>query len=357
MADFAFTRQDETSVAAETTKIVPLTCHGHSRPITHVSFSSLLASSGTASQYYMISACKDNNPMLRDGLTGDWIGTFIGHKGAVWSARLSEDATLAATGSADFSAKVWDTFTGETLATLQHNHIVRAVAFPPQAKPQVLATGGMEKKLRVYDLSRATSEASPTNGVNGTTTTTNPADASPSYEIGDSQHQGAIKSIVWSRDPSIITTASDDKQIRWWDLRTRTSIASHSIDALPGSCELNAGLDHNPEGTLSVAAGKNVYFFDGARPGQLIKHIKTNREVASVALNGEARRFVTGSPSDTWVHLWDWDRECELETGRGHHGPVWTTCFSPDGKLYATGSEDGTVKLWKFAAGPYGLWR
>ncbi|KAF2179404.1 serine/threonine kinase receptor associated protein-like protein [Zopfia rhizophila CBS 207.26] len=331
---------------AETTKVVPLTCHGHSRPVPHINFSAIV----DEDQYYLISACKDMNPMLRDGITGDWIGTFLGHKGAVWQARLSSDATLAATGSADFSAKVWDTHTGEALHTLQHDHIVRAVAFPNQPHPQILATGGMEKKLRVFDLSRSSS------------TSSSPTDASsssappPSYEIGAGTHGGTIKSIVWGSDRNILITAAEDKKIRWWDLRTQSSIGEYAVEGVVGTCELD---NTSADGVLSVAAGNSVYFFNSMSPASLIKSVKTPYEIASVALHSGQRKFVTGgsNQNDTWVRVWDFDEEKELETNKGHHGPIWSVSFSPDGKLYATGSEDGTIKLWKFTTGPYGLWR
>jgi hypothetical protein len=63
----------------------------------------------------------DMYPMLRDGTTGDWyvlsclqkqlsdidrVGTFLGHKGAVWDVGLAKDTQLAATASADFTAYV-----------------------------------------------------------------------------------------------------------------------------------------------------------------------------------------------------------------------------------------------------------
>lgn len=296
--------------------------------------------------------------MLRDGVTGDWIGTFIGHKGAVWQARLSSDATLAATGSADFSAKVWDTHTGEALHTLQHNHIVRAVAFPNQPHPQILATGGMEKKLRIFDLSRSSSaSSSPTNPYDSSSSAT-----PPSYEIGPGVHGGTIKSIVWGPDRNILITAAEDKKIRWWDLRTRSTIGEFAVEGVVGTCELDNTAGEGSGvggGVLSVAAGNSVYFFDSMRPAALIKSVKTPYEIASVALHGAQRKFVTGgsSQNDTWVRVWDFDEEKELEMGKGHHGPIWSVSFSPDGKLYATGSEDGTIKLWKFTTGPYGLWR
>lgn len=334
---------------------VPLTCHGHSRPVTHLCFSDF-ADDGDI--FYLISACKDNNPMLRDGVNGDWIGTFFGHKGAIYQARLSPDANIAASASADFTARVWDTHTGETICTLVHNHTVRAIAFPP-TNNTLLATGGMENKLRIFDFSRFDPTVPKSALSNGTEPTMKAEDA---YEIGAGVHKGTIKAIVWTRDPNILVTVADDKKIRWWDLQIQDVIQEKVVQGEIGSCEFTTT---KPEPSdigggypvLCVAAGKCVYFYGGEKATTLIKTVALPYEVASVALHPSQRKFVTGGLKDTWAKVYDFDSEKELDVHKGHHGPIWSIAFSPDGKLYATGSEDGTIKMWKNCSGPYGLWK
>ncbi|ODA84185.1 hypothetical protein RJ55_02703 [Drechmeria coniospora] len=338
-------------MAAEAPRnFVPLTCHGHSRPVPHISFSNLEKDG----QYFMVSACKDGNAMLRDGVNGDWIGTFLGHKGAVWQARLSPDHAFAATASADFTAKVWDSHTGEQLASLQHDHIVRAVAYPPD-NSELVATGGMEKKLRIFDLSELASS------FNGEAIT---IPAASGFEIGENVHTSSIKFICWTQDPNVVVTASD-KTLRWLDLPSRACIHQEVLDGEIKSCEmvsLAPGLASAEDvgggkPVLAVAAGKTACFWGGHKAMDELKRITMPRSIASVGLDVKGRKLVVGEEPGTWARVIRYDDEVEIETLKGHHGPIWSIAFSPDGKLYATASEDGTIKLWKNCEGQYGLWK
>lgn len=178
----------------------------------------------------------------------------------------------------------------------------------------------MEKKLRIFDLTRSGSDSTNNDGssppplLNNNDTSNGPAVTS--YEIGPGVHGGTIKSIVWNIDYNILTTAAEDRKIRWWDLRSRHPVVEYSVEGTIGSCELNVlATRPNEAGILSVAAGKSVYLFDGAMPGRLLKKVDFRYEVASVAVNNETGRFVTGGAGeDTWARVYDLHTDEELGT-------------------------------------------
>jgi serine-threonine kinase receptor-associated protein len=299
----------------------PLTCSGHTRPVVHLSFSHL-----TPDGYFMISASKDAKPMLRQGETGDWIGTFEGHKGAVWAATLNSDATRAATGAADFTAKVWNSVNGEEVHSFAHKHIVKCVDFAPDSVH--LLTGSNEKLLRIYDL--------------------NKPEADPDVLSG---HTSNLRCCLWLDNKQKIISASDDKTLRLWDAKNNCEIKKVDLKFPANDIELSG------DGRLlTVAYSDRVTFLD-AETLEIIKEFVIASPVSSASLHPDRNVFVCGG-EDFKMYKCDYESGAELESFKGHFGSVHCVRFSPDGELYASGSEDGTLRLWQTIVGKtYGLWK
>ena len=296
------------SEGGEDVSIGPIICLGHSKPVSYLHYTST-----TDDGYFLMSSCLDGKPMVREGKTGDWIGSLIGHKGAVWSARLNGDATLAVTASGDFSAKLWNAVNGEELCNLNHNHIVKTACFNTDSS--VFLTGGKEKKIRIFDVAR------------------------PEADPKIIQLDASIQQILNPADPNLMLCCGEEKGIRIVDLRTQK--IEHTLETNDPVTYLSLSSDQN---VLSCAANQELLFFD-ARSFTLQKTLTMPRETKCVAYHPPSGRVITGS-TESWCRVYDYNTGLETNSNKGHHAMIRCVDFAPDGLSYATGSEDGTIRIW-----------
>ena len=71
---------------------------------------------------------------------------------------------------------------------------------------------------------------------------------------------------------------------------------------------------------------------------------------SSVSWSPDGKRLATGSKDGT-AKMWEVASRRELRLLKGHIGGVLSVSWSPDGKRLATGSSDGTAKVWEVASG------
>ena len=205
---------------------------------------------------------------------------------------------------------IWDTHTGEALYKLPHNHVVRAVAYPDKAMDMV-ATGGLEKKLRVWDIAdhpkidRSVSPAV--------------IPLTSGFEIGEGTHTHPIKFICWANNPHTIITASHDT-LRWFDFATRKLKHVVVLDGEIMSCEkFHVAPEHTSsanvgggDSVMAVAAGLYVYFFTGKQCMDELARFKVNFKVASVAVDLIRWRFLAGEHPGTWGRIFNFRTGEEL---------------------------------------------
>uniref|UniRef100_A0A8C6B351 Serine-threonine kinase receptor-associated protein n=1 Tax=Monodon monoceros TaxID=40151 RepID=A0A8C6B351_MONMO len=273
-------------------------------PVVDLAFSGI-----TPYGFCLTGACKDDKPMLRQGDTGDWTGTFLGHEGAVWDVTLNKDAITAATAAADFTAEVWDAGSGDGWMT------------------NYLLTGGQDKLLCIYDLNKPEAEPKEISG-----------------------HTSGIKKALWCSEDKQILSA-DDKTVRLWDHAAMTEVKSLNFNMSVCSME------YIPEGEILVITYGRSTAFHSAVSLDPIKSFEAPATINSASLHPETEFLVAGG-EDFKLCKYDYESGEELESYKGHFGPIHCARFSPDGQLYASGSEDGTLRLWQTVVGKtYGLWK
>ncbi|KAI0557170.1 WD40-repeat containing protein [Gracilaria domingensis] len=307
---------------------MPMVCPGHNRGIVELQYSPP-GSEGV----FLMSACLDGTPMLRDGISGDWIGSFVGHKGAVWGACISSDASLAATAGADFTARLWDAITGQCKTVLTQKHICKSVAF--SADSSRLLTAGNTSSINIYDV--AACEDTPV----ALLTPKDSINAKHSVKLARYVNSGT-NTVV-----SAVSNAQEEKVLSIWDVRSGNVERKLPLGAACKSGELTS------DGKILTVTGSDstlsVYDLDKM---ERIMQIDLPKHTESASLRYPYMDMMVTGGQDLTVRRFEVAKDSttvEKEANRGHHGPVWVVRFAPDGESYASGSDDGTIRLWYVA--------
>jgi hypothetical protein len=247
----------------------------------------------------------------------------------VFAVAFSRSGKLLATGGADGTVRLWDLHAGQQLGQPLRGHSgnVRGVAV--NATGDRVVSGGADGTLRVWDV---------TNGI-------------AIVDVPNAHGGKEVSSVAFNAAGDRIVTGGDDGMVRLWDARTGSPVGvpliapglatSHdgavtSVAFSPDGSRIVSGSIDTTERVWDVATGSQV----GA---QMTAHQGT---VTDVAFSPDGQRILTGSVDRT-VRLWN------TASGKpfgqplfGHQEWVLSVAFSPDGRTVASSSGDGTVRVW-----------
>jgi WD40 repeat protein len=155
-------------------------------------------------------------------------------------------------------------------------------------------------------------------------------------------HAGGALAVVWQSAGMLFASSGQDGEVRLWDARSRESRCIHSAAVWSEQLAFSANGK-----LLAVATGKqlNVYDCTGQEQALFTNHAGA---VAAIAWRPKANELAAVFNGGACVHrLAPPTQSLELPW----KGACLTAAWSFDGRVLASGLQDGSVHFWYVAAG------
>ncbi|KAI6658120.1 Serine-threonine kinase receptor-associated protein [Oopsacas minuta] len=258
--------------------------------------------------------------MLRRGETGDWVGRFSGHKGAIWRCDIDPTATRLITSSADYTARVWDCVNGQEVRKLDHGQVVRCSLLVPESTQLVTLA---YKTIRLWDM----------------------RDKDCVSAVNTDRDYKQL--VMCQEDAQLVYTRDDTSCISLMEVSTGKILHSRVLTS-----QLNQ-LSISHDGMLLLANHNTGITVLCEYSLDVLKEFKISG--ISYSAIHPSKEIIATSHNDNSICLTEFDTNTLIRTYAGLEASCQIE-YSPDGEVIAVGTGN-EVYLWPNTPGKkYGLW-
>jgi WD40 repeat protein len=178
-------------------------------------------------------------------------------------------------------------------------------------------------------------------------------------------HSGAVSSLDFSPDGTLLASTGQDHTVRLWDTAT-----GQAVQVLQGGSHSVKGVDFGPDGNIlaAIESDQTIALWD-LSTGQIVRRIGSPElQACGLEFSPDGTLLASGH-IDALVRLWDVrepqtsassvEPSNDVESGElvrtlsGMEGLTCPVAFSPDGALIASGggNTDSRILIWEVADG------
>ena len=291
----------------------------HHSPVTTVAF----APDGKT----LASSDLDKTIKISDVVTGRERVTLRGHTAPVLALAFSADGTHLASAAVDGIVKVWDLPAGQLDLTCKgHVQPVISVAWTPDGC--TLVTGSTDGLVKVWDL--ATVQGPP----------------------ALSSFAGLVNALAFTNGGRTLAGIDHKGTLIVADVASGTTQFRHQLKLEFGS---TGCATFSPDGrTVATGSLNNMGKVDlyDVGTGQKRQSLPGFNAHCGLSFAPDGKRLAGSKFATAFsITLWDPATGEELRTLPGYSSIVKSVAWSPDGNVLASGTVDGTVKLWESGTG------